>query len=244
MNPYRCGFAIILLSFSASAFAQEEPIRALLFTGGHGYEREPFMDVFSEVPNLKMDEVVHPEANEVFTNGVALEYDIIILYDMWQGITEEQKAGFIQFLESGKGLVGLHHCLASYQEWPEFIEILGGLYLESELEIHGETRPASTYKHDIVMEVTIADPYHPITRDMDNFSIFDEGYGGVFIHPETNVLLTTDHPEASGALAWAHEYSNSRVVYQQLGHGVECFEDANFRTLVTRSILWAANRLD
>ncbi len=54
--------------------------------------------------------------------------DVLVLYDMWQPITDEAKSDFVARLKEGKGLVALHHCLASYQQWPEYAKIIGGQY--------------------------------------------------------------------------------------------------------------------
>jgi type 1 glutamine amidotransferase len=54
--------------------------------------------------------------------------------------------------------------------------------------------------------------------------------------------LTTDHPTSGKVIAWAHRYKNSPVVYIQLGHGPEAYNNPNYRTLVARSIHWVAGR--
>jgi len=43
-------------------------------------------------------------------------------------------------------------------------------------------------------------------------------------------------------LGWAPAFGKSRVVYLQLGHGPESFDDANYRTLLRQNIRWTARR--
>ena len=65
-------------------------------------------------------EAMQPAANDLYTKEAARSYDVLVLYDMVQEISEAQKRNLVRLLkEEGKGLVGLHHSLCSYQNWPE-----------------------------------------------------------------------------------------------------------------------------
>ena len=104
-------------------------IRVLVVTGGHDFEREPFFAMFQAMPGIQWREAIQPAANDLYAEDEAKKYDVIVLYDMVQTITENQKQNLVRLLkEQGKGLVGLHHCIVDYQDWPEFRRILGGRY--------------------------------------------------------------------------------------------------------------------
>ncbi len=79
---------------------------------------------------------------------------------------------------------------------------------------------------------------------LNNFVIHDEIYWGFRVGQDITPLLTTTHPKSGKPLAWARTEKNSRVVFIQLGHGPEAFEDSNYRRLLAQSVRWAANRSD
>lgn len=218
-----------------------KPIRVLVITGGHDFERDAFFAMFQAMPGVEWREAVQPQANSLYTPEEAAKYDVIVLYDMVQEITEEQKSQFVRLLkQGGKGLVGLHHCIGDYQKWPEFRRILGGRYYMSRYDEEGVTHDTGTYDHDQHFTVQIADPRHPITRGMKEFAIEDETYKGFYVNRNAKALLRVDHPKSAPVIGWAHEYGKTRVAYLQLGHGPTAFANENYRLLICNAIRWAA----
>jgi type 1 glutamine amidotransferase len=149
----------------------------------------------------------------------------------------------VALLNGGKGLVVLHHALANYQEWDEFEKIAGGRYHTQPYTRDGKQHPASTYRHGVDISVHVADPDHPVTAGLEDFTIHDEVYGGFSVQPTVHALLTTDHPESSETLAWTNEYGKSRIVTIQLGHDAHAYENPNYRKLVQQAIRWVAAEL-
>ncbi|MGM0531555.1 MAG: ThuA domain-containing protein, partial [Bacteroidota bacterium] len=130
--------------------------------------------------------------------------------------------------------------LVSYQEWDEFEKILGGRYLESDYV--DDPGNASDYKHDIEMKVSVADKNHPVTRNMNDFIITDEGYSNLRVLPSVKTLLTTDHQHCARKVAWANEYNNSTIVYLLLGHDNKAFQDKNYQRLLFNAIEWVSRK--
>jgi hypothetical protein len=114
-------YIIILVTSSNIVFTSycqaQTLMRVLIITGGHDFEREAFFDIFDNIPDVVYQELVHPEANQIFDSNLIDNFDVLIFYDMVQEIDDTQKAAFIKVLKEGKGLVFLHHSLVSYQEW-------------------------------------------------------------------------------------------------------------------------------
>jgi type 1 glutamine amidotransferase len=228
--------------FVASHVFGAEKIRVLIITGGHGYETNQFFQLFKSIPDITYEAAEHPKAHALLKADAAGKYDVILLYDMWAKITEEAKADFIARLKEGKGLVAMHHCLGSYQDWPEYRKIIGGKYLMKKEVIDGVEKPASTYKHDVDFKVQVAPNNHPIIRGLKDFSIHDETYGGFDVSPGVTPLLTTDDPTSSKTVAWAKTYEGTRVATIQLGHDHLAYENPNFRKLVAQAIAWTVKR--
>jgi type 1 glutamine amidotransferase len=224
--------------------AEKDRIRVLVVTGGHDFEREPFFTLFQGYPDLTYQAVEQPQAADFFKPDAAAQYDVIVLYDMWQDLTDEAKAHFVALLQQGKGLVALHHSLGSYQGWEEYTQILGGRYHLQPYVKDGQEKPASTFQHGVRFTVHIADPDHPVTRGLTHFEIVDETYGLFEVLPQVKPLLTTEEPTSGPIIGWAHTYGRSRVVYLQLGHDHTAYEHPAYRRLVVQAIRWTARRAE
>ncbi len=217
-------------------------LSVLIVTGGHEFEREAFFAMFDSFDRIAYHEVVHPQADNVFTDGTAAKYDVLVFYDMYQEITAEQKAAFIDLLKKGKGIVVLHHALASYQAWPEFEKIVGGKYfLQPHME-NGREVAGSTFKHGQDIPVHVVNLQHPVTKGIPDFRIHDEVYGGFSVSENVEPLLSTEHPLSGKIIAWAHKYDGARVVTVQLGHDHSAYENPNYRRLIKQAIMWVASR--
>ena len=236
-----CAISSPLLGAKATkkaASATGGDIRVLIITGGHSFEREPFLKVFDQ-PGLKYKEVKHPEAVQWFAPDKAGEYDVMVWYDCIRTpLSEADKANLVSLLKKGKGLVALHHCLINYPDWPEGQKIIGGRWWEDPKS--GQKK--GTFKHGVKLAVTPATD-HPITSSMKPFEIEDEAYNNYEIEPGVKPMLTTDHPDSEKVIGWTHTYGASPVAYIQLGHGPEAYANPAYVRLVGQAIRWAAAQL-
>ncbi|MEA1997337.1 MAG: ThuA domain-containing protein, partial [Gemmatimonadota bacterium] len=215
---------------------REEKVKALLVTGGHGFDTE-FYGVF-DLDRLAWDHAFTP--SEAYKSDFRDKYDVLVLYDLTHEIDDNGKKNLRAFVESGKGLVVLHHAIADYNSWPWWWrEVVGGKYL---MEPDGEM-PASTYIHDLELFLRPVGE-HSITAGLGPMHIQDETYKGMWISPEVKVIMETDEETSDGPVAWISPYEKSRVVYVQLGHDRKAHVHPGYRKLVQRAILWAAGRLE
>ena len=232
----------LLFGGLASAADSAPKIKVLLVTGGHGFEKEPFYKVFRDNPRIQLTATEHTGTNATaFERADLLSFDVVVLYDIRRTITDEQRARFLSLFEKGVGLVVLHHAIVSYQHWPDYERIIGGKYPEEDGK-SGVVTPEVGYKHDEEVPVVIVAPDHPITSGMKDFTIHDEIYWGYWAGKDVTPLITTTHPKSARPLAWVRTEKNSRVVYLQLGHDHQAYENPNFQQLVARSIQWTAKR--
>jgi type 1 glutamine amidotransferase len=223
-----------LATAGAAAVRSAQPVRVLVVTGGHGYPTS-FYTLF-EQHDLVWDHATSNE--EAFKGDLRAKYDVVVLYDMSQTLSDAGRKHFQAFVESGKGLVVLHHAVVSYHDWPWYHELIGAHYWERP---RGKT-PASTYKHDEYVDVREMGA-HPITATVAPVRLFDETYKGMWLSPRIRVLLTTDNPTSDGPLAWIAPHARSRIVTVQLGHSAETHRHVAYRTLVRNAILWSVGRL-
>ena len=219
-------------------------IKVVVVTGGHGFNKEPFFSLFEGLDDIDYVEAEQQDHSEIFEDISGWEYDVIVLYNMSQEISPRRRENFVKLLDKGVGLVALHHSIAAFQEWTEYRKIIGARYFLSDVVENGITYKRSTYKHDVTFTVNVEDKSHPITRALGDFSINDETYKGYLVDQDNLLLLSTDEPSNSESVCWTRKYGNSKVVYIQLGHGLQAYNNENYRTLVANAIKWSADRLN
>jgi len=215
--------------------APDKAARLLVVTGGHAYDTS-FYTLFEGYKDIVWE---HAASNhEAFKSDLRPRCDVLVLYDLTQEISESGRGHLRNFLESGKGLVVLHHAIADYNAWPWWYrDVVGGKYLMKP----EEGRPASTYRHDVELRARpVGD--HPVTAGIGALHLWDETYKGMWISPSVKVLLETDHATSDGPVAWIGPYDKSRVVYIQLGHDRLAHIHPGYRALVYNALRWAAVR--
>ena len=241
MNKITFIIIFSMMFFHPGAFAQKkkDPVRVLLITGGHSFDRKSFDAFMQSLGSITVTEVKHPDALAMFRPENRASYDVVLFYDMPEEISEQEKKDFTDCLKAGKGMVVLHHAYCSYQNWPEYQNIIGGRYHQkSWIDSQGVTHPASTYKHDVQFRVKVAGKKHPITKGIKDFDIIDETYRNGSVNPEVHILLTTDEPTSTPSVAWTNRYGKSKIVTILLGHDNHAWTNPNFIKLLTQAIKW------
>ena len=96
---------------------------------------------------------------------------------------------------------------------------------------------------DINLKIQIANPKHPITQGLSDWTMLDETYVVAEPDADSELLLFTDDPKSMRSIAWTRRYKKARVLCFQSGHDHNAYENPNFRRVVSRGIQWAAGRL-
>jgi type 1 glutamine amidotransferase len=210
------------------------PIRALIVTGGHFHDAA-FYGLFRDCEGLGATPV---ESSEVYKKDLRGKYDVIVLYDFNRDLDDASKKNLRDFVESGKGVVILHHALLDFQTWPWWSEnVAGGRY---RLQREGQS-PSSSVKDDQQIDVKAA-AAHPVLEGIGPFHIQDEAYKNLWMSDRITPLLTTDNPTSDVNLAWVGPCQTARVVAIQLGHGRSAFDHPSYRKLVHNAVRWAAGQ--
>jgi len=234
-------FLLFFLAISVPFFAStpSAPIRILVVTGGHDYNKEHFNKMLGALDeNIIYQIVEFPSAFDMFLPENRDKYDVLVFYHMWQQITEEQAAMISDCIKQGKPLIALHHSICAFDDWPGYINIIGGKYFHKPTFVNGKEYPACSYIHDLHFNVKIADRDNPVTKGVTDFEIFDETYKGFYVENGVTPLLTTAEPSSGPVIGWSKMYGKARIVTLQSGHDVPTFENPNFRKLLKQAILW------
>ncbi len=130
-------------------------------------------------------------------------------------------------MKGGKGLVAVHFACSSFQDWGEYRELLGRVWVKNT----GGHGPFGKFT------VNIKKPDHPIVKGLADFEANDELYAKLSGDAEIEVLATA-HSEWSGKvepIVFVKEYGEGRVAHNVLGHGVGARKDENFKRLLARA---------
>jgi uncharacterized protein len=159
-------------------------------------------------------------------------------------LDDPQKADLLKFVhDDGKGFVASHVALnAMMQSWPEFGEMMGGVYDE---------HPWGTAAGTIINE----DPSFPATKHFPPTLNFTDEFYQVkgFSREKSRVLLRLDlskMPANAGVhvtdfpLAWAKMYGKGRVFYSSLGHDAKTWDNPDVYHMYFEAIRWALGMTD
>jgi len=204
-------------------------IKTLLFSGGQIHDWQSVGGVVEKQLNAAgsydltrvnedLDALVAPNLDP---------YDLLVFYYTVGAITDAQKNGLLNWVASGKGYVGIHSAADSFRGCPEYRAMVGGHFI---------THPA--YRE---YQVSVVDPEHPITKDMEEFNTTDEMYVTDF-DPRNEVLLSSLWEGRANPVAWTKDWGEGRVFYLALGHDGPAAEQDKFPGLLDRGCQWAAGK--
>jgi uncharacterized protein len=252
------------------------PVKCLVAVRGHPFDRTAFDSLFQAMEDVSATMVDQPAAAQLMTPEGMKNYDVLVLYDMpgldftqaepaeYLAPDEQLKAGFRALLESGKGVVALHHALAGWPTWHDYAEWLGGRFLYRPGSVRGKSCPDSGYRHEVTYTASVVAD-HPVTAGLpEQFELTDELYLAQVFEADVTPLLRSsatftrdhfysadaavkgrmfenegwDHPPGSNLIGWTKQALNSRVVYLQPGDGPSVYDNPHYRRLVENAIKW------
>ncbi len=231
-------FSCCWIHSSDVASAADSKIKVLIVTGHdvavHPWrETTPFLRKVLE--QTGQFDVKVCEDTSIFESSRLSSYDVLVLnYGFWAvpQLSDRGKKGLLDFVRDGGGLVSYHFASSSYQDWDEYAELLGRVWVKG-VAGHG---PQGTFT------VKIVDSKHPITQGMSDFQTNDELYAKLSGDAPIHVLATADSD-------WSHQvepmvfvktYGKGNVVQNLLGHDVKARDYPEFIKLLVRSTEWAA----
>lgn len=227
--------------------------RNLIITGGIYH---PFETAAPALAKLLEPHGVASTVTDDVEAGLAslarANYDLLTVYALrWRMLGDEKytpfrarwalslsaagRAAIAGHVARGGGLFGLHTASICFDDWPDWRDILGGVWIrgQSGHPPHGRA------------EVRMLGVDHPLTRSLGDFALDDEVYGNLSLAPGITPLM-----EAAAAdghwqpMLWARQVGPGRVVYDALGHDGASLDHPTHRRIIARAALWALARPD
>ncbi|MEK7407722.1 MAG: ThuA domain-containing protein [Acidobacteriota bacterium] len=227
-------------SISAHLEPAQNAVRVLVVTGGHGYPAS-FYTLFEGYADLRWSHATTQA--QAFRPDMKDRWDVVVLHDMYESIGEKERASLQAFVESGRGVVSIHHSIVDYTSWPWwFQEVIGGKYFTEASGGH----PKSAFREgvEVVARPAKGMTKHPVLRGVGPIVVRDEVYRGMWHAPKITVLMDTDHAENDPPVVYVGPNPKAKAIYIQLGHDTETFRHPGYRRLVHNAILWSAGRLN
>lgn len=233
-------FAVCLLLASA---AQAQVKRVLYLTATYGYRHGDAIEASAEVfQQLAREtgklEIVHTEDVSWISADRLRDFDAVWFFTSGElPLSQQQKADLLAFVRDGKGFGGSHSATDTLYTWPEYGELIGGIF----------------DGHPWVQEATVdvEDPENPIVGHVaPSFRAEEEFYQfRAFSRDNVRVLLTLDtrglNPNPPDVpLAWMRPYGRGRVFYSAFGHFPVSFRAPPLRTMLRQALLWLTGQIE
>jgi len=166
----------------------------------------------------------------VFEDGRLRPHDVLVLFYTVGELTTARRDGLLEWVASGKGLVGIHSAADSFRGCPDYRAMIGGYF--------------ATHPRYREYQVMLTDTEHPITKgllevDPPEFFVRDEMYVTSY-DGRNHVLARALWKDGTVPVAWVKPWGEGRVFWLALGHdGPACRQEV-FAKLLVRGTLWAA----
>jgi type 1 glutamine amidotransferase len=181
------------------------------------------LDVMSEKTGAF--KVVHSTDMSIFSPESLKQFDVICFNNTTHLLPDgSQQKAIMDFIKSGKGVVGIHAATDNFYEWPEGMEMMGGVFT------------GHPWTGDGTWAVKIDDPEHPLMKSFQGqgFKINDEIYRTsppLYSRKDRRVLMSLDMSDESTknakdvrpddmdtGISWIKPVGKGRLFYCSLGH--------------------------
>jgi uncharacterized protein len=232
----------IVLAVIAAVSAYSQPAKSakvLVLVGGlyHDYDQLPATLTTNLQARLKsvvpIEFTITKDVASLRTQELA-KYDALMMNVCEQTpLTDEEKNGFRNAVENGLPVVAMHCTFWSFQDWPEFKQILGAFV------------PGHDHFGSFCLQTVGADS--PILRGVPStFELTDEPYIVNDRDPSMDVLVKTckDLPKRPDPEpeVWTKMYGKGRIFAITFGHDAKAQSDASYEVLLGNGLLWALHR--
>lgn len=226
--------------------------RVLIVRGGWG-GHDPVGTTEAVIPFLREHGFavdVH-ESTAVYADADAMaSVDLIVQCISMGTISAEEFTGLRRAVEAGTGLAGWHGGIVdSFRDCADYLALVGGQFTSHPpMVLPSADGPQLSSFVPHRLEFTPAAAEHPITQGLDDVELITEQYW-VLTDDLCDVLATTtitpgpDRPwqrPVTCPAVWTRQWGDGRIAVLTPGHDLATVQEPTVRTLIERSLLWAA----
>lgn len=229
--------------------------RNLILTGGI---RHPFVESAPALARILDAAGIHSEITTDIEDGAAKlsggAFDLVTVYALrWRMLGDEKYAphraewafspspamrrALSDHVDNSGGLLGVHTAALCFDDWPEWRDLLGGIWVWGQ-SFHPPRGPVAARPTDRA---------HPITSGLTAFESVDEVYSNLTLAADVVPLMTAQANVGDARdwpALWARKVGRGRTVFDALGHDRAALEHPIHRRILARAALWALGRRD
>lgn len=239
--------ALLLIAMLATPVSAQEnrpapEFATLVFSKTVGFRHTSIPDGIAAIVRLGVRHGFSVDATEdarVFSPELLQKYEVVIFLSTTGNVLDSrQEAALQSWLESGKGLVGIHAAADTEYDWEWYGHAMGG-YFKSHPHIQEAT-------------IRVEDAGHPSTAHLSETWVRTDEWYDYKENPRSrgvHVLMTLDESSYEGGgmgddhpIAWQQHVGDGRVWYTGGGHTEESFVEPEFVQHMLGGIMWAAGR--
>lgn len=221
-------FAILIYLITAVPFlsiAQQKSI--LIFSKTTGFRHESIPTGVTTIKALLQREniaVTHTEDANAFNSSELQKFDAVIFLSTTGDLfNDAQKVAFQQFIQSGKGYVGIHAASDTEHNWAWYGRLVGGYF--------------ASHPHIQEAQIEVKNRNHQSTKYLPSVWLHkDEWYDFKDVKAGLHILMELNETSYQGGkmgkfhpIAWFQEFDGGRAFYTGLGHTHESFHSDNFK---------------
>lgn len=247
----------LLFAVSPVQAQQAKPLKVLLITGGccHDYatQTEVLKKGIEERTNAVVDQIHVNDSSTrpalpIYGNpDYAAGYDLVIHDECAADISDEETVkGVLKPHADGIPAVNLHCAMHSYR--------VGDF--RTKVEKSGEPRSmwfeflglqSTGHGPQLPIEIKFTEKSHPAVSGLEDWTTGNEElYNVQMMFKTATPLATGKQGNSELVVVWTNLYGSkkTRVFNTTIGHNNETVSDPRYLNLVTKGMLWAADKLD
>jgi len=219
--------------------------KILVFTkNGEGYIHDNIqasVDMFVELGKTEQFTVDISATSEIFASPELQQYDIIVFSNTNNDVFDSQaeRDGLVQFVRSGKSVMGVHIACGTEREWEWFKQMMGGTF-----DFHPQFQE---------YPVWVVDPSHPSVAGLPSpWIVKDELYVMKEMNPTIHVLMVSDFsspdfkfsepmPDTFGKVfpcVWYNTFDGGRQWFSALGHDKNDYSNPVYVSHILGGLKW------
>ena len=232
--------AVTISVVSAFSFKAKTP-KILVFSKTAGFHHSSIPAGIAAIQKLGQENnflVDTTTDSTKFTKKNLKQYAaVIFLSTTGNVLSDEEQTAFEQYIQSGKGYVGIHAATDTEYGWPWYNKLVGAYF-----KIHPKQQQAT---------LNIVDTTFIATKNLPRvWKRFDEWYNFRDTHwDDVHVLITIDETSYTGGqngsfhpMSWYHSYDGGRAFYTELGHTDESYVDPLYLGHILGGIKYAMGK--
>jgi uncharacterized protein len=232
-----------------SGIAQDKKINVLAFSKTVGYRHNSISEGLKMLSDLAQERkwvLTATENSDLFTPEFLKNFDVIVFMNPTMDVlNDQQQKAFEEFMNTGKGFVGIHAAADCEYDWAWYGELNGAFF---------KTHPPCQ-AGTVILENT-DHPTMTSFKGMTTYRTIDEWYT-FKVNPRAKVHVLArldetsldektlkddnwkmgDHP-----LIWYQEMGQTRSYYTVFGHTPEAFQDVKVKEHIGGAVDWSAKR--